>query len=242
MIWLIIVIVLFTILVVCLQFNTNDIVFLTDPECLLTNSDNFFTKLNRINLYARNCSSIQEYKERIKQGIYIPNIINKFRIRYHISMIKKKIKKMESTWVNINKFMSLPWRIVIFDTNYEARLPHTRLNVIALPKDILQSDRLAEVLLHEQLHVYQKAFPNEFNKFINLNFYTVGTQSPLWRVNPDTNDIVYKNKNNKILSCRFNSSKPINLYDVYYSLGSPRTEHPYELVVYDFVDLYAQIA
>jgi hypothetical protein len=84
-------------------------------------------------------------------------MFDRIKIRYHISCInsciKNKIKQNRSSWVNIDKFLSLPWNIIVFDTDYEARMPHTRLNVIALPKDILQSSRLHEVLLHEQLQV-----------------------------------------------------------------------------------------
>lgn len=215
--------------------------FHNSADCLLTNKDGFFTRLNNVNLYARNCSSVQEYKDRIKLAIYYPTIFDKIRIIYHILSIKYNISKVDS-WVNINKFQSLSWNIVIFDGDYEGRMPHTRLNVIALPKSILYSNRLHEILLHEQLHVYQKAFPNDIRKYVKQYFIPIKSDYPdkiqNYRINPDTNGIIYKDRNNKILSCKFNSSQPNNLNDVKYSLNSARYEHPYELMVYEFVDIY----
>lgn len=214
--------------------------FINDPKYLTHNNDKFFNRLNRVNLYARKVNSVSEYIKRIEKSIVHIDIFDKIKIINHINEITHNVNKLSIPWLNVKKFTNMKWNIICFDGYYEQQMPHTRDNVIALPKHIINSDRLQEILFHEQLHVYQKTFSREIKHYIDKHFKVVGRVTELCRANPDTDTLIYAN-NDKIFGCVFNSFNPKSLLDVRYSFDNhPKTEHPLELLVYDAVNLYAQ--
>jgi hypothetical protein len=208
-------------------------------EILQSNGDNFFSKLNKINLKARNVQSIDDYKNNISKAIYEPLLIDKLRILYCIYKINKL--RIEADWVNNDKFHNLPWSIIMVKNKlYENNYPHTRYNNIILNEDsCINIDSLLNTLLHERLHVYQKTEIKDIDKYITKHYTIIKVDKSLYRVNPDINDYTYMDKNNNIYSCKYKSQNPTSLNDVIYTpINDAKYDHPYEKMVYDLVKKY----
>jgi len=196
---------------------------------LLTNNDGFLSRLDKINLYARNCRTIKEYKSKIMRCIYKPNVIDRLQIHLSIESIKRWLLK-SNEWLDINLFKKLPWNIIITnDDTYEYGLPHTRLNHIVINCNDIYSKDLPTILFHEQLHIYQKNYSKKVNEYIIKKFTKVGVHKPMDRVNPDTDDYLYLGFNSS-----FRSTKPKNLLDV--EISDPKYDHPLEFMVYDYIN------
>lgn len=207
-------------------------------EILSSNKDGFFDRLNDINLYARNVTTIDEYKKIIKDSIIEPNLFERMclsRIIYDINQLS-----FENTWVNTTDFYNIPWKFIIVKDNvYEHGLPHTRFDYIILPQKML-CKKIHETLLHEKLHVYQKKFPMKTEKYVLKYYRPIEANMDMARANPDTNNKIYKHiKNNTIHSCNFINSNPENILETVVSPHNhPKYEHPYEKMVYDLVNKY----
>lgn len=242
-------ILLFSIVVFLLSFfymcYNHTILNIDDAATLLTsNDDGFFNKLNKINLYARKCTSIDEYKEKIKKSIIYYGWIYGMK-RYILARCIYEINNLviNEPWISAKKFKNIPWKIIITNNRtYEYGLPHTRFDTIIIPDNMItvnNARRLCDTLFHEKLHVYQKMYPDQINKHVLKEYKIVTIDQSLNRANPDTDNKIYKHINtNTIYQCNFISSKPNNIIDVVYTRDEPMFEHPYEKMVYDLVQKY----
>ena len=89
---------------------------------------------------------------------------------------------------------------------------------------------LYKPLIHERIHVYQKLFPKDMNKFLKyFGFEKIKRKDISHLDNPDTNNYIYK-KNDFIFEC--------NIIDnnLHYTNLSSQYEHPYEYMAYIIVD------
>lgn len=125
------------------------------------------------------------------------------------------------------RFKDIIWIEILFfkDTLLENGYPHTTGNKIMLPIEKYFSmekreDRV-KLLIHEYLHIYQRAYPFEFNFFlINILGLEVHDYVPsskyqtMKRSNPDINNIIYKMENNKYNVMIFDSN-PKTLKDAH---------------------------
>ena len=115
-------------------------------------------------------------------------------------------------------------------------LPHTRLDVIFVTDKILSTfsnERLAALLVHEKIHLWQRKYPDEMQGWIDRQKYRKVKrvlEDGLQRMNPDVDEWLYENEQGDLLGVRFNSVKPLDLYDV--SNYSKDNEHPHEQMAY----------
>jgi hypothetical protein len=240
---LFIILILLLILCYCVfQCTYNHTVIGNGYEIISSNDDEFYDKLNKINLKARKVKSISLYKKKIKDTCIDVNFNKKITIHKAIEIIK--MFEINSPWVNNEQFHNMPWKIIFTkDDKYENGLPHTRSSnkyghIIVLPIDLLRSEiQLIDTLFHEQLHIYQKTFSDEFIEYINKHYTKVNDiDKTMMRANPDINNIIYKNKDGKTLSCIYNSKNPSSLSDVTFTpVNKSKYEHPFEKLVYDLV-------
>jgi hypothetical protein len=131
----------------------------------------------------------------------------------------------------------MPW--VFAKAEYEEGLPHTRENIIFLSNDTLKhSDRrLKSILLHEKVHVYQRANRGEVARVIaDAGYARVSQRSGVKRArgNPDVDDYIYQGPDGKLHVCEYTSDTPTSIRDV---LCTPMKEHPYETMAYDISEL-----
>lgn len=218
-------------------FINNNLKLLSKNELeniLINNNDNYYDKFTELDLKVRNVNSIDEYKQKIKNVHYKCNYIEYNQILYAINIIDNILKNYNKIGFNGNKASNIKWKIgVINDNIYENGLPHTRHDVIIIPKNILNNNRLKTILLHEKIHVYQKIYPNDIQKyFINNGFIKSRKKTINVRANPDIDEYIYINKNNEEMMCIYNKN-PSSILDVsYLPSNNIINEHPLEYMAY----------
>lgn len=220
------------------------IAFLNNHEALLhlvNDDDNFYSRFNALDLQARNCKNISEYKDKISESLL--NFSNQ-----EMETIKKlvhEISKLDwsqihQVWVNPERFNNLTWKFICTSgRKYEFGLPHTRGNVIIIPQEQIQDSKdFKNTLLHEQLHVYQKTYSKEFNKFLKQQgwkFHQSYSKCSQCRSNPDTNKVIYK-KNGEKHVAHYNQD-PHSIMDVtYFPVNQWKYEHPNEKYVVELLE------
>ena len=228
-------------------FEYNNIQILSKNELnniLLNDLDNYYQKFNDIDLKARHVSSINEYREKIKEVILDKNEIDENilkRITKSIEIIENKIKSIQKPWFNVKQFIDIPWKIgIVKGRIYEDGLPHTRSDCIILTTyflDNFNDTKLIEILIHEKMHLYQKKYPNDVDLFISSNGYTkykLIDKKDKIRVNPDIDDWIYQDKDKIQHKAVYNRDNPFTIQDItYYQKNNQTNEHPYEKMAID---------
>ena len=77
------------------------------------------------------------------------------------------------------KALYIPWYICCTQgLSYENGVPHTRGNYIIISKEHIKNkdvNELANTLVHEKVHVYQKLYPDDVSKYLEkYNFLHSG--------------------------------------------------------------------
>jgi len=162
--------------------------------------DNYYDSFSALDLRARGVSSLNEYLLRIESvcldGTCDPD--KESIIRRACAKVDWTEKIRSSYWINMERLRALPWTIALTKgkgSAYEYGLPHTRGDVIIIPEsDVADTDDFVDTLMHEQLHVYQKMYPEDFQKYLDSE----GFVRHCWRkeldnvaANPDADEWVY---------------------------------------------------
>ena len=177
--------------------------------CVRGSIDDYYDSFSALDLRARGVSSLSEYLKRIESACLLDMPSEQGNVE---STIRQCIKQVDwetvidggsenKSWINMDRLRALPWKIGLTcegsEGTYEYGLPHTRGDVIIIPvshcgKD--KKDELLDTLMHEQLHVYQKMYPEDFQKYLDSE----GFVRHCWRkeiqnvaANPDADEWVY---------------------------------------------------
>ena len=160
------------------------------------------------------------------------------------------VKDIAIDWVDSDKFHAIPWKIgLIADDSYEYGLPHTRIDTILIPKSSVvtaKTDKkdLLHTLIHEKLHVYQKLYPADFQKYLDhhgfVKYARYGSLGEL-ASNPDTDEYVYAKKSGlkRVVHCgkyNFSTGKTGVKSIVYQPINDAKYDHPRELAVYNLLE------
>lgn len=160
--------------------------------------------------------------------------------------------------VQFAKLRILPWKIAVVAAPapgapavaYEANLPHTRGDVIFIPAsyipaaadaDAATDRRLATTLLHEKIHVYQKAYPTDIADALTAEGYTrhkLRSADPRARANPDLDQWIYKDPKGAVMTATYTSDAPTSITDVTQTHAAA-FEHPYERIAYTIAAMYS---
>jgi hypothetical protein len=119
---------------------------------------------------------------------------------------------------------------------YEDGWPHTRANIIFVSTDMDADShgKLVKTLVHEKLHLFQRAYPEKMAQLLDSTGYIrwkyrVG--EPRVRANPDIDPWIYvDSKTQKPMMARYNSDTPADLSDIDVA---PEDEHPFERMAYE---------
>lgn len=184
--------------------------------------DNFYSTFSDLDLYVRKVNSVDEYiNDIIPKSVEDFNDELKDRIRICITKINKNFPKFRNkySYLDIDKFLNIPWKIGVFNKLYECGLPHTRNEYIFLPKERSnnKSDlELLGTLVHEKIHVYQKLYPEDIESFMkehNFKKYKPylefkKTENKRANANPDIDKWTYYKDDdfNKIFMCQYNDN------------------------------------
>ena len=235
-------IILVIIIVFSLYNSSNNIVFLNKNELsnyLINNSDGYYNSFSQKDMKVRNINSIDDYNVKIKNSVSEFNFQDKEKIINSIYNFSNKLKNTNYPWFNGKKAFSGPWIFGCIKGNlYEGGLPHTRGNVIILQNNInyMSDIELKKLILHERIHVYQKLYPTDIEKYIqHYQFHKINKriENTNSRANPDLNEWIYgDNENNKMIALYKNNPNSINDVIIYPNNNSI-SEHPYEKMAYE---------
>ena len=228
--------------------NNPNVTFLSEKNLeniICSNSDSYYDRFYQVDWSARKVNSLESYINLIKNNNVCSefNLDEKERLTKLILQIDSNFKlNPNKILLPIDKLLSTPWNIGrCKGLIYEGGFPHTRnLNIILSDQHMSMADNvLGKILVHEKIHIFQKAYPDFTLQYLTLNNFKIcGTRTPdsMIRVNPDTNDIIYINENNIIMSSKYNSMNPSNINDV--SNISQRDEHPLEWMAIDLEEKF----
>ena len=206
-------------------------------DIIYNDYDKYYDRFYKIDWVARHINSKDEYINLIKTNNTCSefNSNEKDRLTKLIILIETNFKaNLNKIDIPIDLLLQTPWNIGLCKgTIYENGFPHTRnLNIILSDLHLTLSDsNLSKILLHEKIHIFQKAFPDITKQYLYTQKFKIsGKRTPdsMIRVNPDTNDDVYINSNNVVLSCKYNSMNPSSINDV--NILSQLDEHPLEFM------------
>jgi len=138
-------------------------------------------------------------------------------------------------WFDGKKANNILWKIgCIKGKLYEHGLPHTRGDIIVISKEKVNNytkKKLIKTLIHEKIHIYQKIYPNDVNKYLIENkFYKIKKKdiNDNIRANPDLDEWIYKDIKGNIYKAIYNDN-PLSIEDITYSPKDNQSyEHPFE--------------
>jgi hypothetical protein len=200
---------------------------------LQSDPDHYYDTFTRFDLRARHVASVADYIDRIPHAIVDASAKLRARIREAVPIVDARLARIQQVGFNGKKAADLPWRIGFMKNNkagYEDGLPHTRVDLIMLPTRLAKaSDReLIDTLFHEKVHIYQKAYPRDLEKWLAHNgFERVRrrTKGSRIRANPDIDEWVYRDAN-RVYKCLYSSETPKHIEDV--KEDGLNFEHPFE--------------
>ena len=224
--------------------NRLNIYFLNKNELsnmLIKDEDNYYKTFFNYDLYARNIQNIDEYKLKIKDSVVNLTEKQKNKLIICCNIVDEKLKKINFDGFDGVKASNIMWKIgAIKGKSYENGLPHTRKYIIVLPIEKINlktTEQLCKLLCHEKVHVYQKKYKEDIDKYLKKNDITIlkkREEKDMVRANPDLDNYIYTNNNNIIYSAKYNSAKPSSIVDIEYNNdGTQSSEHPFEKMAID---------
>ena len=208
---------------------------------LQSDPDHYYDTFTRFDLRARRVASVADYIDRIPEVIVDASTGLRARIREAVPIVDARLAHIRHVGFNGKKAADLPWRIGFMKENkenkdklYEDGLPHTRVDLIMLPTRLAKAsdNELIDTLFHEKVHIYQKAYPRDLERWLAHNgFERVRrrTKGSRIRANPDIDGWVYKGPTSKGIreyKCMYNSETPRHIEDVKHI----DFEHPFEMI------------
>jgi len=230
------------------NINKSNIYFLNKNELssmLIKDEDNYYKTFFTYDLYARNIKTIDEYKLKIQDSVTNLNEKQKNKLIECCNIVDKKLKNINFDGFDGLKASNIMWQIgAIKGKSYENGLPHTRKYIIVLPIekiDLKTTKQLCTLLCHEKVHVYQKKYKEDIDKYLkknNITILKIREEKDMIRANPDLDNYIYTNNNNIIYSAKYKSAKPSSIVDIEYNNdGTQSSEHPFEKMAIDIETL-----
>lgn len=215
--------------------NGADITFLTASEVsnfIERDPDRYFATLNYWDLYARRVKSIEDYTNKCKMTATDFSPAERKAYKKAAEMADEALTKLGHEII-----AAMKWKFAMTEGRiYEDGLPHTRSDIIFVSKnDDLNTDRLMKTLVHEKLHLFQRANPEKMAQIMDESGYKrwkYRAHELRIRSNPDVDPWIYIDPRGNIMAAYYTSDKPVNISDINVS---PEQEHPYELMAYELV-------
>jgi hypothetical protein len=205
--------------------------------------DGYFKSFNEINLKAYGYKTIQAY---VDAAIKDADDFSEKEKEYLTKEMKRADEFLKTfdkiPYFPAKKVADIPWKLAKTKHNvYEKGYPHTRLDIIFMPGDILMDRDIIRTLVHEKVHVFSRLYPDDMQKWNDHNGFkkfNLLKNYPLARNNPDVDGIVYMDKNGKETLAQYRTKYPLSIEEAYYPYGQDYTkEHPNEVLAYK-VDAY----
>ena len=226
-----------------IDYQDNNVSFMTKDQTykfLHNDLDGYIANLSPIDLYARKVNSSNTYRLRAANSALDFSNDLKMKLVSAVKTSNRLLEKIRIEKINCSEIASMPWIFALTDSNlYEDGLPHTRANVIFISSTMDQShNNLVKTLIHEKIHIYQRAHPDEISFYLESKGYIKskhGQGIPYIRSNPDLDGwIYYSPVTKKEMAAYYSSDEPSSITDI--TLTDPSFEHPYELMAYTITE------
>lgn len=221
------------------SFDPNMPKFMTMKETasfLYEDRDGYVATMSHLDLFARGSQDPNDYCKKIAAVATDFTDEDKRKLLTAVSTASKLLTKTPYKDIDLKKACYLPW--VFAKTRgliYEDGLPHTRADIIFLNENSINDSDLVNTLVHEKIHIYQRAFPEEMSRILEQRGYTrwkLRTGEPRIRANPDLDPWIYFDRHSEVaMAAYYTSDKPSSIGAV--TLTSPAFEHPYEAIAYE---------
>jgi hypothetical protein len=207
---------------------------------LASDPDGYVQMMSKYDLMARKAKSHADYLMKISSVASEAPLAEQALLSAAIHRVDSYLKKNPTLPISAGKLLNIPWIIAVTKgKTYENGFPHTRQNIILLNHSTILSPSLANTLLHEKIHVYQRMYPEDINSWMQSKGFTrwkLRSQEPLARANPDIDPWIYIDPTtSKPMIAAYSSDAPISISDV--KLTSPAFEHPYEFLAYEIANM-----
>lgn len=233
------------------KFTENRVRFLSKDELytyLIENKDKYYDSFFEKDFQLRRIQTITDYKENnIRNAVceYTPQ--EKERLRLCCSEVDKKLQTMQigNYFDGKKAFQTISWNLGCIQGNmYENGLPHTRgENLIIITKTTLENksnDQLQRTLLHELIHLYQKKYPEDVEKYLqtkNIKKYKRIERKDAIRANPDTDDWIYYDGNtNQLFQAIYRKDAHTISNVMYTPINDRKYEHPFEMMAIEIAN------
>jgi hypothetical protein len=256
--------------------NAGHIVFLGKDETirhLKWADDGYFQTFGKVDYAVRNIQTIDDYYKIIEQSVDQFSEEQKRHLTECILAADAFLKTKHMSWFDGEKCNAIPWKIGCIKKSdqvntYEEGLPHTRTDVILLPKTIESSARapdsvyvtassyattsshplnqnpgsLTRLLIHEKMHIYQKMYKEDVQIYLTESGFTRyqrnSDNNNNTRSNPDVDHWTYKDKDGEIYKSQYLDGAK-SIRDVTYLCGNDQTaEHPFEKMAIEMSHSY----
>ena len=231
---LLLVLIIFIIFLI-LFFNRVSICFSSPSEIYkyIETNDDFYKRFSQADFKARNIETIEEYLDKITPEISSFTFFEKLKILYCIYCADYRIRKIHFNWYQGEKAANIPWKIGCLDgETYEEGLPHTIKDMIIIYRhDVNTStEELTDLLIHENVHLYQKRYPQDILFYLSENgvSFCKKIESDNSAANPDLDNNIYQDDKN-IYKAEYNSTNPSSINDIKNNIHE---EHPFEKMAY----------
>ena len=198
-------------------------------QMLINDNDNFYKYFFSNDYKVRNINNISEYNNYIISSVVNLNQDEKNKVIQCCNDIVDK----KYSWFDNVKFNDIKWKIgTVSGRLYENGLPHTRNDVIIISKEYINKSSIKELtrtLLHEKVHIYQKLYPEDVDKFLDSYKFRklkIRDEMDNTRANPDIDQWIYVDGNNNMIYKAEYISNPRSLQDT--KLQNQLYEHPFE--------------
>ena len=215
----------------------------TDPVRVASAAAAFIKTLSASDLHARNAPSVEAYMRQYASSVETaPSVAQTTKLARTITMCDALAAH------TFPMLLRAPWNVAIFrGRGAENGFPHTHGALILIPDTLLSRPELAETLLHEKVHIFQRLFPREtqalFARYLSLKrVRTRVDPAPdpapdLARANPDLDGHLYARVDGSTCYQKFDDATPRNLassrvYCTSSTLTTPEHEHPNETMAY----------
>lgn len=206
--------------------------------------DAYMLELTDLDLRARRSISYENYRQKAMASAVNFTEKEKQMMERAVEKANRFFANLENIYIDKEKMKGIPWKFAMTQgKEYENGLPHTREDTIFLTPSILRmpEDELVRTLIHEKVHVFQRAYRSWFQeKLAEMGYiqWRRRTGYPRIRSNPDVDEFIYIHPTKEIMVMVYRTGQPESIQDAI----SPNSlhEHPNEEVAYTIASRYPE--
>jgi hypothetical protein len=242
--YIILFLIITTILILTICYIDNNMIEFLDSTTtynIIKSNTTYYNTMTVLDMKVRNINSIDMYYPMIKNSVVNFSNNEKEILQNAIEKANMRIENITLPWFNGREANKLKWKIgLVQGRMYEYGLPHTIDDTIIINRSDIGTSydnmSLIDTLIHEKVHIYQKAYPNQVMHYLDMNGFKAirkRNKMDIIRANPDIDNTVYS-KEGRIYATEYNDS-PQSIVDVMES--NQMYEHPFERMAIEITNL-----